>query len=225
MVNAAEAPPKQGEEGDSVLAMAIIVASLTGARRGELCGLKWSDLNADTCSITIERQFVPVKGGQMLTSLKSKREDEARTVKLGTRGLGLFERYRDIQRELLRREPEGWLLSYDAGITPLKARALGNAFSTLAKKCGLPEATTHSFRRVSATQLVAAGIDVDTAARRMGQTKEVMLDSYVLGSDDRQIAAASTLEDRYVEQGLPLGDIFKTPTSRELEAAANERLG
>ena len=207
MVETAEAP-KEGEQGDPVLAMAIIVASLTGARRGELCGLKWSDLDVRTCSITIQRQFVPVTGGQKLTSLKSKADDESRMVVLGPLGLGIFERYRSIQRELLRREPDGWLLSHDAGTTPLKARALGLAISTLAKECGLPEVTTHSFRRASEPQLVAAGIDIDTAARRMGHSPEVMMGSYVMGADDRQIAAASTLEDRYVKLGLPLSDIF-----------------
>jgi integrase len=103
-----------------------------------------------------------------------------RSIVLGQFGLGLIERYRDIMREMLRREPEGWLLSYDAGATPLRAKALGQATAGFGKGLGL-DVTTHSFRRVSATQLVAAGIDVDTAARRMGHTKEVMLPSYVLG--------------------------------------------
>ena len=129
MVNATLKPPKEGAGGDPVLAMAILVASLTRARRGELCGLHWDDLHPDG-SITIARQWVPAKGGQYLASLKSKGDDEVRTVVLDTLGLGL--RYRDIQRTLLRREPEGWLLSYDAGVTPLKSTALGNAISALA---------------------------------------------------------------------------------------------
>jgi hypothetical protein len=42
----------------------------------------------------------------------------------------------------------------------------------------------------------------------MGHTKEVMLASYVLGADDRSIAAAQTIESRLVAQGLPLGNIL-----------------
>ena len=220
MVNAALEPPKEGAGGDPVLAMAILVASLTGARRGELCGLQWDDLHPDG-SITIARQWVPAKGGQYLASLKSKDDDEVRTVVLDTLGLGLFERYRDIQRTLLHREPQGWLLSYDAGVTPLKSTALGNAISALAKRLGL-EVTTHSFRRVSATQLVAAGVDVDTAARRMGHTREVMFSAYVLGADDRAVAAARTIEDRFVAQGLPLGEILRVTGTRELTSGAAE---
>jgi hypothetical protein len=35
-----------------------------------------------------------------------------------------------------------------------------------------------------------------------------MLASYVLGADDRSIAAAQTIESRLVAQGLPLGNIL-----------------
>jgi hypothetical protein len=35
-----------------------------------------------------------------------------------------------------------------------------------------------------------------------------MLASYVLGTDDRSIAAAQTIEERLVAQGLPLGRIL-----------------
>ena len=205
MIAAASAPRKDGADGDVVIAMAIAMAALTGARRGELCGMKWSDIDPATCSITIERQWVPGKGGQYLAPPKS--EEGVRSIVLGRLGLDLIERYRDIQRELLRHEPDGWLLSYDAGVTPMRAKALGQAITDLGKGLGL-KVTTHSFRRVSATQLVAAGVDVDTAARRLGHTKEVMLESYVLGTDDRSIAAAQTIEERLVAQGLPLAEIL-----------------
>ena len=205
MIAAASAPRENGMDGDVVVAMAIAMAALTGARRGELCGMQWSDIDPATCSITIERQWVPGKGGQYLAPPKS--EEGVHTIVLGQLGLDLIERYRDIMRELLRREPDGWLLSYDAGATPIRAKALGKAITDLGKGLGLI-VTTHSFRRVSATQLVAAGVDVDTAARRLGHTKEVMLESYVLGTDDRAIAAAQTIEQRFVAQGLPLGTIL-----------------
>ena len=148
MVAAASTPRKNETDGDVVLAMAIAMAALTGARRGELCGMQWSDIDPVTCSITIERQWVPGKGGQYLAPPKS--EDGVRSIVLGQLGLGLIERFRDIMREMLRREPEGWLLSYDAGATPLRAKALGQAIAGLGKGLGL-DVTTHSFRRVSAT--------------------------------------------------------------------------
>jgi hypothetical protein len=51
-------------------------------------------------------------------------------------------------------------------------------------------------------------VDVDTAARRMGHTKEVMLADYLLGSEDKSIAAAGLIEARIVDQGLNLPNVF-----------------
>lgn len=78
-----------------------------------------------------------------------------RSIVLGRLGLDLIERYRDITRNLLRREPDGWLLSYDAGVAPMRAKPLGQAITDLGKGLGLT-VTTHSFGRVSATQLPPA---------------------------------------------------------------------
>lgn len=199
--------PAEGEEdGNVVLAMAIVTAAITGARRGELCGLRWDDIDAEGRSIRIERQWLPGRRGQFLSE-KTKTGD-GRTVHLGADGVALVEDYRAIMRDLVGREPAGWFLSHDAGVTPMSYRALGPAISEAGKVVGR-KVTTHTFRRVSATELMAAGVDVDTSARRMGHTTQVMLADYVLGAEDQAIAAAGTLEARYRERGLVFASIFR----------------
>ena len=156
MMQRASSPKELGGEGDLVLAMAVILATITGARRGELAGLRWEDIDEDTCSLRIERQWVPGKGGQHLGPPKS--SDGPRTVVLGEVGMALITRYRHLIGELLNREPKGWLLSHDAGTTPLRAKALGAAISRLGTSLGTG-VSTHSFRRASATELMASGVD------------------------------------------------------------------
>lgn len=192
------------EDGDLVLAATVTVAALTGARRGELAALRWDDIDPVAGTITIDRQLVPGKGGAYLTTPKS--STGARAVHLGVDGLAFLERYRDRLRALMDKEPGGYLLTYE-GDEPVRPQTMASQLQTLGKRCGLV-VTTHSFRRAAATQLVAAGVDVDSAARRLGHTKEVMLGSYVLGAEDRQQAAADTVEDRYTEMGLPLGELM-----------------
>lgn len=204
MIALALKPPEGQTDGDIVLAMAVLLAALTGCRRGELCGLRWDDLDPETNSLRVERQWVPGKGGQYL---KPPKNGDERTVEFDVLGMALLEGYRSALGERLNREPEGWLLSHDAGTTPMRAKSLGAAISDLGDRLG-HKITPHSFRRVSATELMAAGVDVDTAARRLGHTTEVMLASYVLGSKDRQVAAAAALEERLVDQGLNLSDVF-----------------
>lgn len=222
---AAAKPNEHHPNGDPVLAMAILMAALCGARRGELCGLQWDDLDIENCSIRLERQWVAGRGGQYLKDLDMKSENGVRTVYLASDGLALIEQYRAIMRELLNREPDGWLLSHDAGTTPLRAKSLGDAISRVGDNIGI-KVSTHSFRKVSATQLIAAGVDVDTAARRMGHTKEVMLGDYVLGSDDKSIAAAQTIETRLIDQGLPIAQIMRAVMrDKDVEAAWSPKGG
>jgi len=194
-------------DGDLVLAATVTVAALTGARRGELAGLQWDDIDPVAGTLTISRQFVPGVGGQYITTPKS--ATGSRSVYLGHDGLAFIERYRAQLRALMGVEPHGWLLSHN-GDEPAQAKAMAHQITALGKRCGV-EVTTHSFRRAAATQLVASGVDVDSAARRMGHTKEVMLGSYVLGAEDRQQAAADSIEDRFAEMGLPLGELMPAP--------------
>jgi integrase len=62
----------------------------------------------------------------------------------------------------------------------LNAKALGMSITKLGREMGL-KVSTHSFRRVSSTQTHAAGVDLDTASRRLGHNHRVMLRDYVLG--------------------------------------------
>ena len=43
------------EEENPVLAMAIVLAAITGSRLGELCGLRWSDIDLDNNLLHIRR--------------------------------------------------------------------------------------------------------------------------------------------------------------------------
>ena len=166
MIRVASLPKDQGGSEDGVLAMAIFLATYAGCRRGELCGLQWSDLDVETGTLRIVRQWVQGAGGQYLADLKSDTavEDGARTVRLGPSSVEALLRYKAWLRVVIEREPDGWLLSYDAGNTPMRARSLGESITALGRRLGI-DATTHSFRRTSSTELVAADVDVDTAAR------------------------------------------------------------
>ena len=92
MITHAQTPKDDGGDGDDVLAMAVTLATLTGVRRGELAGLRWDDVDEESCSIRIERQWIPGSGGQYLGPCKS--SDGARAVVLGAEGMALLDRYR-----------------------------------------------------------------------------------------------------------------------------------
>ncbi len=160
--------------GNLVLAMFILLAAVTGCRRGEVCGLRWNDIDTEAGTIRIERQLVPRKGGQQVAPPKTR--TGRRTIVVDDEVLALLDWFRDQQSALLEREPDGWLLSHDGGDTPLRAKAVTDDVSRLAKKAGIDNVTTHAFRRMTGTELSAAGVDAAAAAGRMGHTVQVMFD-------------------------------------------------
>jgi integrase len=197
---------------DATLAVAIFLLVYAGVRRGEACGLRWSDFDITAGRLRCERQWIAGTGGQHLEDLKSDTGamDGARIIDFAPGATDLLERYRQKQADDLGIEPDGWLLSYDGGSTPLRAKALTERVSRLGMTMGI-DVSPHSFRRTADTQLVAAGVDVDTASRRQGHTKEVMLRHYVLGADDKAAEAAALLETRLVQQGLPIAELLSPP--------------
>ena len=73
------------------------LALFTGARRGEICGLRWSDVDLDADTISIERtlQYIPGKG-TVFTSPKTKRS--RRCIKMGADCVQLLQEYRKHQK-------------------------------------------------------------------------------------------------------------------------------
>jgi integrase len=55
----AQTPKDDVGDGDDVLAMALTLTTLTGVRRGELAVLRWDDVDKESYSIRIERQWIP----------------------------------------------------------------------------------------------------------------------------------------------------------------------
>lgn len=210
LVELAGKPEEDGGQGDLVLAMAVFIAAYAGLRRGELCGLRWDDFDPDMGTLSVERQWVAGNGTQYLAPLKSATgtSNGIRTVHIGPDANGVIQRYRESQQLLFGKQPIGWLLSNDAGVTPSRAKALGMSITTLGEKLGM-RISPQTFRRFHDTQLVAAGVDVDTVARRSGHTPEVMMRHYVQGADDRLEAASLRLEERLTDQGLPMEGLME----------------
>ena len=123
-------------EQDPDMAVAIYLAAATGCRRGELCGLRWDDLDTKKGTLRVERQWVTGEGGQYLKDMTKTRD--SRTVNLGPVTVKDLLSYRDAKAAQLGRKPEGWLLSYNGGETPMRAKAMTDYVSGLAKKMEIP---------------------------------------------------------------------------------------
>lgn len=190
---------------DVDMAMMIALAAVTGCRRGELAGLRWEDLDTDKASLRVCRQWVPGKGGQQLQD--ETKTGNARTVYIGAEGVELLNLYRDTKQTETGREPEGWLLSYNAGVTPMRAKSMTEYFGRLAKALKIP-ATLHTLRHWKQTEMNRQGVDLPTAADQGGHSIGVMAETYLHTSDDRA-AAAGELVAAVVNKALGGSEMSK----------------
>lgn len=81
------------EELDTTYATMLLLAAVTGARRGELCGLRWSDLDWSTGTLTIERSVYDIAGGGW--SAKDTKTHQVRQIAIGVVGLAALRVHRN----------------------------------------------------------------------------------------------------------------------------------
>ena len=212
---------KAAEAEDPVLATAIALAALTGARRGELVALRWSDIDLAIGRVRIARSLT-VAGGEQHTGLT--KTHQSRELALEPLGVTVLRRRWDYM-VALSDEAESplvddpYILSYNAnGATAANPDTLTHGFAglcVLMEKPALkrlreakPKATRldlapgqrwpfrfHDLRHFSVTTLIAAGVDVRTVAERHGHARATMtLDRYAHALPERDRAAAGVLE-------------------------------
>jgi integrase len=156
------------------------LAASTGARRGELLGLEWSDLNGST--LAIRRSLTP-EGA--ITATKTGR---ARTVELDPETVRVM---REHQRRTGR--IAGPMFT-DAVGHHLDPRRVSKDFPALAKAAGLRPTRFHDLRHLHATVLANSGLPVKVVAERLGHsTPTTTLAIYSHAFSESHSAAAGVI--------------------------------
>jgi integrase len=184
----------------------MAVALDSGARRGELQGLQWSDIDFKTGALKIERQLLWVKKSALVFGpTKSKK---SRTVEVSAETLKLLQEHKRVQAEL---KMANRLHYVDHGLifgqawdsphahcaklgSPLLGKTLEVILARLVKATGIRRITMHELRHTSATLLLAAGVQPHVVQRRLGHSKiSVTLDIYADVLPSQQTDAAAKL--------------------------------
>jgi integrase len=144
---------------------------LTGPRRGEISALRWHHIDFERGLLSIVRSNAQPKSG---LKEKGTKTGQARKIALDAHTVSLLATHRqmweqrcaDMGRTL---DPEAFLFSPAAdGSIPFLPRAISQRYRRLALKLKLRSTRLHSLRHYSATELVAAGVDIRTVAGRLG---------------------------------------------------------
>ena len=140
------------------------IAFYTGARKGEINALKWSDIDGDI--MHIRRSIAQkLKGGDRETAPKNK--SSIRDVKLPKPLI-------DILAEHKMRQQADKAFTDDfricGGLAPLRDTSIDHKNRTFAKLANLPHIRVHDFRHTHATLLINEGINIQEIARRLGHS-------------------------------------------------------
>ena len=149
------------------------LAATTGLRRGELCGLRWDDLDLGTMSLTVRRCLVMVNG--VPTESTPKTSAGQRTIGLDEATVAVLTEHRQRQEVRQSRCPTGFwqadghVFTDDIG-RPLVPDNVTKEFLRAVRRAGLPQVRLHDTRHSHATALLRAGVDVKVVAVRLGHS-------------------------------------------------------
>jgi integrase len=185
------------EDRDPRLAPLLMLAALTGMRRGELCALRWPDVDLETAQIEVARSVVLVPSG---LAEKSTKTNKVRHVALDEVGVAVLVAHRRRVEEWalaaeVELEPLGFVFSpYVDGSLPFRPDNVTGFFIRVRDELKLPDVRLHDLRHFTATQLIAAGVDVRTVAGRLGHSDpSLTLRVYSHALEERDRAAAAVM--------------------------------
>ncbi len=163
------------------LELPVAIALATGMRRGEILGLRWSDLDAGFTVAHVRRSLQSLDPDPVYEDPKTRRSRRAVALP------GFLRPYLDRQRagQGVRKERlgSGWHeqdLVIDAGDGhPMNPVNLSGAWPRFLQQKGLPRVRFHDLRHAHATLMLLQGVHPKVVSERLGHSSiGITLDTY-----------------------------------------------
>lgn len=166
---------------------------VTGCRRGEIMGLKWSKVDWDNCRIKIDNNLLYSKDRGVYEG--STKTENTRYIKLPEETIKLLHLYQGSQEELRRVNGDRWhdcdfLFTQEDG-QPMNPSSITAWLSAFSKRHNLPHINPHAFRHTVASVLIAGGLDIVTVSKQLGHSKVSTTDDYYAHIIDAEKSKAS----------------------------------
>ncbi|WP_339101763.1 tyrosine-type recombinase/integrase [Candidatus Enterococcus clewellii] len=167
----------------------VLLALEAGLRIGEICGLKWEDIDFSTSVLHVRRtvQRVSSQAEGAKTELI---EGSPKTIK-GLRTIPLTQNLHQILSELaITQEVKSSYVIQTQNHTRMEPRIINYHFSQLKKSLGIQYGTFHALRHSFATRCIALGGNIAAVSAMLGHSSiKMTLDTYTSSflSDQREI--------------------------------------
>lgn len=169
----------------------------TGARRGEIMGLRWENVDWDGNRLYLcENRIYTPQSGAISTTLKT---GENRYVSISPSVMALLKRWRAEQAATFLKlgiTHSRYVMTAENG-GPMHPDSPTDWLAKFSKRHDLPPLHPHLFRHTQASLLIAQGVDILTVSKRLGHAKvSTTMDIYshaLAKSDERASEALDEL--------------------------------
>jgi integrase len=179
------------------------VAAMTGMRRGEVCGLRWSDVDLDLARVEVRQQLNVVRSpgasdGGLVFSERTKTDHGRRSIDLDPVTVSALRTQRKRQAEYRLLVGAGWsndrdLVFTDPAGRPLDPESVAKAFDRRVARLGLRRIRFHDLRHTHVAHLIAAKQQPLKIAKRLGHASAAFTQdryAHLFEDADSQAAAA-----------------------------------
>lgn len=161
------------------------VEVMTGLRRGEICGLKWQDINFEENKLQVKRSVSVKKDGGVSIG-ETKTESGVRCIQMPPSVAEL------LQNRKQRAITEWVFPNFMHPEQPISPATAYRKLKLILKHAGLPLIRFHDLRHTFATHATHGGVDPKTLAGILGHTNaSFTLDTYTHVTSDMQKAASN----------------------------------
>lgn len=172
----------------------------TGMRRGEACGLRWSDIDWRQRALHIRRNVVKLNRQPIIKEPKTRAG--TRVVYLSPEMCRLLRAWEKECAWEMAQQEEGELTQEDylfrqPNGDPMVPSTFTFRFKMILRESGLPgDLNVHSLRHTNASMLIAQGVDVRTVAGLLGHAQpSTTLDIYSHAFDKNKRLAGQKLSE------------------------------
>ena len=179
---------------DPELATFLRLSAVTGARPGEMCGLRWQDLDETAGELEIKRRIVRAAPRPVVQELT--KTGKTRRIPLDPQTCEILARHRQHMEERAEAigtvlHPNAYLFSDAAdGSEHWRPDSTSRRFRTVCQRSGV-RVTLYALRHQAATTLIDRGVDAKTVSERLGNSVATVLGTYTRARSaaDRQAAS------------------------------------
>ncbi|MDC2170388.1 MULTISPECIES: tyrosine-type recombinase/integrase [Bacteroides] len=150
------------------MSLGIYISLSTGLRIGEICALKWSDINVADGTITVQRtieRIYVVEGGKKHTQLvinTPKTVNSCREIPMSKELLAMVKPMKKVVNG------DYYVLTNED--KPTEPRTYRNYYNRLMEKLDIPKLKYHGLRHSFATRCIEAGCDYKTVSVLLGHS-------------------------------------------------------